>query len=173
MSSYNKVLLMGNITRELQLKYLPSNQPVVDVGLAVNRKFKRTDGTPGEEVLFVDCSAFGRTAEVIHQYFKKGDPIFIEGRLKLDTWEDKNGGGKRSKIRVTIENFQFISGRAGGGGGQGSQAPEDHGSEHGGDEYGGPPAPPQRSAPAPRSAAPQRSAPAAPPTEPPPDDIPF
>ena len=117
MAGYNKILLMGNLTRDPELKYLPSNTPVVEFGLAVNRKFKRADGSPGEEVLFVDCNAFARTAEVINQYFHKGDPIFIEGRLQLDTWQDKQTGDKRSKHRVNIENFQFVGGRGGEGGG--------------------------------------------------------
>lgn len=119
---YNKVLLMGNVTRDIQIKYLPSNQTVIDLGLAVNRKFKRADGTPGEEVLFVDCTAFGRTAEVIHQYFKKGDPIFLEGRLKLDQWESKEGE-KRSKIRVTVESFEFVGGKKGADDGAETPAP--------------------------------------------------
>src|SRR5688572_1047427 len=114
MANYNKVLLMGNLTRDPQLSYLPSNTPVVEVGLAVNRKFKKQDGEQGEEVLFVDCRAFGRTAEVINQYLKKGRPIFIEGRLQLDQWTDKEGN-KRSKHRVHIDNFQFVDSKEGAG----------------------------------------------------------
>jgi len=112
MASYNKVLLMGNMTRDPQLRYLPNSQTaVVDFGLACNRKFRTAQGEDREEVLFVDCTAWGKTAEVINQYFQKGRPIFVEGRLKLDTWEDKQGGGKRSKLSVVVENFQFIGGR--------------------------------------------------------------
>ena len=114
MASYNRVLLMGNLTRDPQLKYLPNQTPVVDFGLACNRRYKTQSGEDKEEVTFVDCSAFGRTAEVINQYFQKGKPIFIEGRLKYDQWEDKQGGGKRSKLSVHIDNFQFIGGREGG-----------------------------------------------------------
>lgn len=117
MASYNKVLLMGNLTRDPQLKYLPNQTPVVEFGIACNRKYKLQSGEQKEEVTFVDCSAFGRTAEVINQYFTKGKPIFVEGRLKYDQWEDKQGGGKRSKLSVSIENFQFIGGDKGGDGG--------------------------------------------------------
>lgn len=116
MASYNKVLLMGNLTRDPQLKYLPSQTAVVDFGIACNRKYKLQSGEQKEEVTFVDCSAFGRTAEVINQYFTKGKPIFIEGRLRYEQWEDKQGGGKRSRLSVHIDNFQFIGGREGGGG---------------------------------------------------------
>jgi single-strand DNA-binding protein len=122
MASFNKVILMGNLTRDPQLKYLPSQTAVVDFGLACNRKWKGQNGEDREEVLFVDCSAFARQAEVINEYCRKGRPLFIEGRLKLDSWEDKQGGGKRSKISVVVENFQLLGGRdgaPGGGGGQG------------------------------------------------------
>ena len=118
MANYNKIMLMGNLTRDPQLSHLPSNTPVVEIGLAVNRRFRRQDGEQGEETLFVDCRAFGRTAEVINQYCQKGRPIFIEGRLQLDQWEDRDGN-KRSKHRVFIENFQFIDSRGGEGGGSG------------------------------------------------------
>lgn len=127
MPNLNKVMLMGNITRDPELTFIPSsNTPVCKIGLACNRKFKRQNGEQGEETLFVDCTAFGRTAEVINQYLKKGRPIFIEGRLKLDQWEDKQSGQKRSKHQVVIENFQFIDGGGdgesrGGGGGQSSR----------------------------------------------------
>ena len=123
MASFNKVILMGNLTRDPQLKYLPSQTAVVDFGLACNRKWKGQNGEDREEVLFVDCSAFARQAEVINEYCRKGRPLFIEGRLKLDTWEDKQGGGKRSKLTVVVENFQLLGSRdgaSGGGGGQGS-----------------------------------------------------
>lgn len=116
MASYNKVLLMGNLTRDVQLKHTSGNQPVAEIGLAVNRKFRTKDGQDREEVTFVDCECWGTRAEVIAKWFSKGKPIFIEGRLKLDTWEDKDGG-KRSKMRVVVENFQFL-GSGGGGGGE-------------------------------------------------------
>lgn len=111
MASLNKVLLMGNMTRDPQLSYLPSQTAVVEFGLAMTRKFKKQDGSPGEETCFVDCQMFGKRAEVINQYFKKGNPIFIEGRLKLDTWE--KDGQKKSRLRVFVENFEFIGSRGG------------------------------------------------------------
>jgi single-strand DNA-binding protein len=158
MANYNKIMLMGNLTRDPQLSHLPSNTPVVEIGLAVNRRFRRQDGEQGEETLFVDCRAFGRTAEVINQYCQKGRPIFIEGRLQLDQWEDRDGN-KRSKHRVFIENFQFIDSRGGGGG------PDDSGG------YGSASRDSGRGAP--RSA--DRSAPPPPPTRSgdEDDDIPF
>jgi single-strand DNA-binding protein len=119
MASFNKVLLMGNLTRDPQLRYTPAQQAVADFGVACNRKFKTAQGEDREEVTFIDVTAWGKTAEIINQYFTKGKPIFIEGRLKYDQWEDKQGGGKRSKLTVVIENFQFIGGRDGGGGGGG------------------------------------------------------
>ena len=147
MASFNKVLLMGNLTRDPQLKYLPSQTAVAEFGLACSRKFKSAQGEDREDVLFVDCSAFGKTGEVINQYFTKGKPIFIEGRLKLDQWEDKQGGGKRSKITVVVDTFQFIGGRDGGGGGGGGGGSYDSGNE--GDSR-----PPARSAPAPARSKP-------------------
>ncbi|UCD76658.1 MAG: single-stranded DNA-binding protein [Phycisphaerales bacterium] len=113
MANYNKVLLIGNLTRDVELKYTPANQAVANIGLAVNRRYKTAEGEQREETTFVDCEAWGRTAEVMNQYLAKGRPVFIEGRLKLDTWTDKDGG-KRSKHRVVVENFQFIDSRGGG-----------------------------------------------------------
>jgi single-strand DNA-binding protein len=124
MASYNKVLLMGNLTRDPQLKYLPSQTAVCEFGVACNRKYKLQSGEQREEVTFVDCSAFAKTAELINQYFSKGKPIFIEGRLKYDQWEDKQGGGKRSKLSVHVDNFHFIGGRDGGGSGPPPQMDE-------------------------------------------------
>ena len=115
MPSYNKVLLMGNLTRDVQLKSLPSGQPVAEIGIAINRKYKTKDGQDREEVTYVDCECWGPRAEVINKFFSKGKPIFIEGRLRLDSWEDKDGQ-KRSKMRVVIDDFQFVEGRGGGGG---------------------------------------------------------
>lgn len=142
--SYNKVLLMGNLTRDVELKHLPSgSQQVANIGLAVNRKFRTQDGQNREEVTFVDCEAWGRTAEVMAQYLSKGRPVFIEGRLKLDTWQDQQGNN-RSKMRVVVENFQFVD--SGGGGGQGGGGGGgDHqsrgGGGGGGSSYGNAPAP--------------------------------
>jgi single-strand DNA-binding protein len=126
MPNLNRVLLMGNLTRDPELRYTPNNTAVVSFGLAVNRRWKNQQGEQQDEVLFVDCDAFGRTAEVINQYLKKGRPVYIEGRLRLDQWTDKEGQ-KRSKIKVVIDNFQFLDGR-----------PE--GSEAGGSSSGAAPA---------------------------------
>ena len=122
MASYNKVLLMGNLTRDIELKSTASGQSVANLGLAVNRRFRTQDGDNREEVTYVDCEAWGRQAEVMHQYLAKGRPVFIEGRLKLDQWQDQNGQN-RSKMRVVVENFQFIDSRGGGNGGGGGGAP--------------------------------------------------
>lgn len=119
MGSYNKVLLMGNLTRDIEVRHLPSGQAVGNVGLAVNRKFKTADGELREEVTYVDCEAWGKTAENMAKFFSKGRPIFIEGRLKLDTWQDKTDGSNRSKLKVVIDNFQFVDSKGGGEGGGG------------------------------------------------------
>ncbi len=118
MPNYNKVLLMGNITRDIELKYTANGQAVAKIGLAVNRKWKGQDGALQEETTFIDCDAWGRTAEVMNQYLSKGKPVFIEGRLRLDQWQDKDGSN-RSKLKVVIESFEFIDSRGGGGGGGG------------------------------------------------------
>jgi len=117
--NFNKVFLMGNLTRDIEIRHTSANTAVANFGMAVNRRFKTQSGENREETTFVDCEAWGRTAEVMGQYLNKGRPVFIEGRLKLDEWEDKNGGGKRSKIRVVVENFQFVDSGSGGGGGPG------------------------------------------------------
>jgi len=120
MANLNRVFLMGNLTRDPELRYLPSNTPVVKIGVAVNRRWRNQQGEQQEETTFVDCESFGRQAEVINQYLRKGRPIFVEGRLRLDQWQDKEGNN-RSKMKVVIENFQFVDSRADGdgGGGQG------------------------------------------------------
>jgi single-strand DNA-binding protein len=111
MASFNQLILLGNCTRDPEMRFLPNNTPVVEFGMACNRKFKDAQGQDREEVLFIDCAAFGKQAEVLNQYVHKGDLLFIEGRLKLDTWEDKQGGGKRSKHRVAINTFQLMPNR--------------------------------------------------------------
>ncbi len=161
MASFNKVLVMGNLTRDPQLKYLPSQTAVVEFGVACNRKFRTANGEDREEVTFVDVTSFGKQAEVINQYFQKGKPIFIEGRLKFDSWEDKQGGGKRSKLTVVIENFQFVGGRDGGGGeggGGGGRGGYDQGGGGGGGGGGGydEDAPPRRG-PLPQQRGPQQN----------------
>jgi single-strand DNA-binding protein len=115
MAGFNKVLLMGNLTRDPQLSYTPNQTAVVDFGLATNRRWTGQDGTQRDETCFVDCRAFGRTAENINKFFKKGKPIFIEGRLTFDSWTAQDGS-KKSKLRVTVENFQFLPGTGGGPG---------------------------------------------------------
>jgi single-strand DNA-binding protein len=121
MANLNRVLLMGNMTRDPQLSYLPSQTAVVEFGLAINRKFKKQDGTQGEEICFVDCQMFGKRAETIQKYFKKGEPIFVEGRLKFDSWQAQDGT-KKSRLRVFVENFEFV-GRGGGQRAAGGAAP--------------------------------------------------
>jgi single-strand DNA-binding protein len=113
MPNLNKVMLMGNLTRDPELRYTPNNTPVVNLGLAVNRRWRNQQGEVQEETTFVDCEAWSRAAEVINQYLRKGRPVFIEGRLKLDQWQDKDGQN-RSKLKVIVENFQFTDSPAGG-----------------------------------------------------------
>ncbi len=116
MANFNRVFLMGNLTRDIELKYTPGNLAIAKIGLAVNRRYRTAEGEDREETTFVDCDAFGKTAETMSKYLAKGRPVFIEGRLKLDQWEDKEGN-KRSKMSVVVEGFQFIDSRPGGGGG--------------------------------------------------------
>ncbi len=116
MANFNKVILMGNLTRDPQLSYLPSQTPVVEIGLAVNRRWRDQQGQQREDTCFIDCRCFGRQAEVINQYLSKGRPVLVEGRLDYDTWEAQDGS-KRSKHRVTIERFSFVDSQGGGGGG--------------------------------------------------------
>jgi len=118
MASFNKVILLGNLTRDPQLSYTPNQTAVVDFGLATNRKWTGQDGNTREETCFVDCRAFGRMAENVNKYCSKGNPLLVEGRLRFSSWEAKDGS-KRSKLSVTVENFRFV----GGGGGQGQDGP--------------------------------------------------
>jgi single-strand DNA-binding protein len=167
MPSFNRVMLMGNLTRDPELRYITSGTAVSEVGLAVSDKRKNAKGEWVEEVTFVDITFWGRTAEVVNEYLSKGSPVFIEGRLKLDQWE--KDGQKRSKLRVVCERMQMIGGRGEGqgqrGGGGGRSTPQYDDSEAGPAEGGyaeddfGPPAQPA-----------QRGAPAG---GPPADDIPF
>jgi single-strand DNA-binding protein len=125
MANYNKVFLMGNLTRDPQLRYTPNKQAVCDFGIAINRKWKGQDGQMHEEVCFVDCTAWGRTAENLSKYVSKGRPLFVEGRLHFSSWDGPDGK-KRSKLDVVIEQFQFIDsgkGRTGGPGTGGAAAP--------------------------------------------------
>ena len=126
MPNYNKVILMGNLTRDPEVKYTSGGTAIAKLGMAINRTWTNKEGQKQEETTFVDVDAVGRQAEVIGQYLKKGRPVMIEGRLKLDQWDDKQTGQKRSKLGVTLEGFQFLDSRGegggGGGGGQGYQS---------------------------------------------------
>jgi single-strand DNA-binding protein len=149
MANYNRVILMGNLTRDPQLKYLPNNTAVCEFGLAINRRWRDKDGNQKEDVCFVDISAFARTAETINQYMTKGKPILVEGRLKFDSWTGQDGQ-KRSKLSVVAENFQFVGAR--------------------GDQPAGAGAPQERSAPPAEAPAPPTGPDDAPPTG---ESIPF
>jgi len=155
MASFNKVILVGNLTRDPELRYTPKGTAIAKIGLAVNRVWTTETGEKKEEVTFVDVDVFGRTAENVGQYMRKGRPILIEGRLRLDQWDDKQTGQKKSKLGVVAETVQFLGSPTGAGG-----------------EGNGPAARPARPAPA-------ASAPTAPPEpaegEAPPesDDVPF
>jgi len=123
MANFNKVILAGNLTRDPELRYTPKGTAIAKLGMAINRTWKSETGENKEEVTFVDADAFGRTAEVIAQYLKKGRPILVEGRLKFDQWEDKNTKQKVSKLRVVVEGFQFLdSGRGDGASGDSSRS---------------------------------------------------
>lgn len=173
MASFNRVILMGNLTRDIEIKYLQSGMAVADVGLAVNDRRKNQTGEWIEETTFVDVTMWGRTAEVAGEYLSKGSPILIEGRLKYDTWE--KDGQKRSKLSVVCERMQMVGskgggagGGGGGGGGRGQNQNYDSGSEYGD-------APPPSGPPARSNSGGQRSAPAQSSAPPPPteDEIPF
>ena len=153
MASFNRVILAGNLTRDPELRYTPKGLAIAKLGLAINRTWKNEAGETKEEVTFVDVDSFGRQAEVIAQYFKKGRPILIEGRLRLDQWDDKQSGQKRSKLGVVLEGFSFVDSNRGDGGGV-------------------PDAPRARPAAAPAAAAaPEAAEPESPPPEE--DDVPF
>jgi single-strand DNA-binding protein len=156
MASFNKVILVGNLTRDPELRYTPKGTAIAKIGVAVNRVWTNEAGEKKEEVTFVDVDVFGRTAENVGQYMRKGRPILIEGRLRLDQWDDKQTGQKKSRLGVVAETVQFLGSPAGSEGG----------------------APAAR--PAPRPAAPAPAAPPAPPAEPVEgdaqpegDDVPF
>jgi single-strand DNA-binding protein len=121
-ANFNQVILIGNLTRDPQLKYLPSQMAVTEFGLAINHKYRTKDGEDREEVTFVDITAFGKQAEIVNEHCRKGKALMVCGRLKYDTWEDKQSGAKRSKLSVVLEQFQFIGPKEDGGGGE-QQAP--------------------------------------------------
>jgi single-strand DNA-binding protein len=114
MASFNKIILIGNLTRDPQLSYLPSQTPVCEFGLAVNEKWKDREGQPQERTCFIDCTAFGKQAETINQHLTKGRAVLVEGSLQFDQWEDRDGK-KRSKHRVRVIGFQFMDGGKGKG----------------------------------------------------------
>ncbi|MEY2559253.1 MAG: single-strand DNA-binding protein [Verrucomicrobiota bacterium] len=153
MASFNKVILLGNLTRDPEIRYTPKGTAVTELGMAVNRVYTAENGEKREETTFVDVTLWGRTAEIAGEYLKKGRPVFIEGRLQLDTWDDKTSGQKRSKLKVVGEGLQLIGSRPGGGGGGG-----------GGDE---------ESSSAPRSSSRPAPPPKAAPSAPDDDEIPF
>lgn len=163
MASFNRVILMGNLTRDVELRYTGSQLAVTDIGLAVNDKRKNQQGEWIEEVTFVDITLWGRTAEIAAEYLTKGAPVLIEGRLKLDSWE--KDGKKNYKLKVVGENMRLLGTRGGGGGrSQGGSGNYDENEYSGGGDHessGPPPA---------RSSAPSRAPQA---TQPPPDEIPF
>jgi single-strand DNA-binding protein len=135
MASFNKVILLGNLTRDPEIRYTPKGTAVTEIGLAVNRVYTAENNEKREEVTYVDVTLWGRTAEIASEYLKKGRPVFIEGRLQLDTWEDKQSGQKRSKLKVVGEALQLLGSRPGGG------APAEAGSEDRGSRPGSTPPP--------------------------------
>jgi single-strand DNA-binding protein len=155
MASFNKVILLGNLTRDPEIRYTPKGSAVCDLGIAVNRQYTLENGERREEVTYVDVVLWARLAEIAAEYLKKGRPVFIEGRLQLDTWDDKQSGQKRSKLRVIGENMQMLGSRPGGGGGGGAAV--DAGDE---DRPARAPTPPPKAA-------------ASAPPEPDEDEIPF
>lgn len=110
MNSVNKVMLLGNLTRDPQIRYTQSQKAVADFGLALNRKYKSGNGEMVNDVCFIDCTVWENQAKLVEKYLKKGDPIFVEGSLKRDTWEDKNGN-KREKISVHVEKLTLLTGK--------------------------------------------------------------
>ena len=122
MANFNKVILVGNLTRDPQMRYTASGMAVCDFGLAVNRRWKSQDGEAKEEVCFIDVSAWGRTGELIAEYKKKGEQILIEGRLQMQTWQGQDGQ-KRTKHAVVAESFEFLGARREGGPDQGQGRP--------------------------------------------------
>lgn len=160
MANLNKVMLIGNLTRDPEIKYTPKGNAVADIGLAINRNYTLDSGEKREETTFVDVVLWGRLAEIAGEYLKKGRPVFIEGRLQLDTWDDKQTGQKRSKMRVVGESMQLLG------------SPRGSGDSEGGEGGGGGGRPQSR--PAARPAAAPQKPPVDPDLEPEAgDDIPF
>ena len=135
MPNYNKVILMGRLTRDPEVRYASNGNAIAKLSVAVNRVWRNKEGQQQEETTFVDVDAFGRQAETISQYLSKGRPIFLEGRLKLDQWDDKQTGQKRSRLGVVLDRFEFIDSRGesgGSGGGGGNFAQPDASTDSGG-----------------------------------------
>ena len=126
MANLNKVMIIGNVTRDPEIKYTPKGSAVTDLGIAVNRVYTPEGGEKREETTYVDVTLWGRQAEIAGEYCKKGRSVYIEGRLQLDSWEDKTSGQKRSKLRVVGESFQLLGPRPGGGGGGHSGGDEEY-----------------------------------------------
>jgi single-strand DNA-binding protein len=124
MASINKVMIMGNLTRDPELRYTPGGAAVCEFGLALNEKYKSKSGEDVEKVHFIDIVSWAKTAEIAAQYLKKGSPVHIEGKLTQDRWDDKDSGQKRSKIRVTCERLTFVGSKNGAGGAGGGNASE-------------------------------------------------
>jgi single-strand DNA-binding protein len=124
MASFNKVILLGNLTRDPEVRYTPKGSAVCDLGIAVNRQYTLESGEKREEVTYVDVVLWSRLAEIAGEYLKKGRPVFIEGRLQMDSWEDKQSGQKRTKLRVIGETMQLLGGRPPAAGGGGTEAAE-------------------------------------------------
>ncbi len=151
MASFNKVILLGNLTRDPEVRYTPKGSAVCDLGLAVNRQYSLDNGEKREEVTYVDVVLWARLAEIAGEYLKKGRPVFIEGRLQLDSWDDKQSGQKRTKLRVVGETMQLLGSRPGAGGGTGAEMEEGMssggaGSARSSSSSGRPTAPPPRPA---------------------------
>jgi single-strand DNA-binding protein len=117
MANFNRVILIGNLTRDVELRHTSGNTALAKFGLACNRRWRTPDGEQRDETMFIDCEAWGKTGEFINQYFAKGRPILVEGRLKLDQWEDKETKAKRSRHVVVVENATFVDSKPGGDGG--------------------------------------------------------
>src|SRR5438034_878059 len=130
MASFNKVILLGNLTRDPEVRYTPKGSAVCDLGIAINRSYTLDSGEKREEVTYVDVVLWARLAEIAGEYLKKGRPIFIEGRLQLDTWDDKQSGQKRSKLRVIGETMQLLGGRPPGAGAGAAEGAEGRSEEH-------------------------------------------
>ena len=152
MASFNKVILLGNLTRDPEVRYTPKGTAVAELGMAVNRVYTAENGEKREETTFVDVTLWGRTAEIAGEYLKKGRPVFIEGRLQLDSWEDKTSRQKRSKLKVVGEGLQLLGARPSGSGSPGGE---------------------EESSSAPRSSSKSAPPPKAAPAEPDDDEIPF